>query len=93
MSNFNRHLEQVDETYLEHGRHALGFAANMFMGSLVCLVHAVCPFLFERTGSDIIRRLHEQMVVNRQRLTPKPRREAALAQPLEARAERSTTPV
>ena len=72
MNYFTRHLDSVDESYIQHGRHALGFAVLLFVGSLVCLVHAACPFLFERAGSDIIRRLHDRMVVNRHRLTPKP---------------------
>jgi hypothetical protein len=63
MNHFTRHLDRVDESYVQHG---------LFVGSLACLVHALCPFLFERAGSDIIRRLHDRMVVNRHRLTPKP---------------------
>ncbi|NIM74269.1 MAG: hypothetical protein GTO67_00170 [Gammaproteobacteria bacterium] len=82
MSYLGRHLDSVQESYLEHGRHALGFAAHMFVGSLACLAHALCPFLFERTGSDIIRRLHDRMVVNRHRLTPRPSRDCAPAGPL-----------
>ena len=93
MSYFKSHLRSVEETYLQHGRHALGFAVHMFAGSLACLVHAVCPFLFERTGSDIIRRLHERMVVNRHRLTPKPHDQAASAPGVEDRLKRSATPV
>ena len=71
MSYLKRHLRSVDESYVQHGRHALGFAAHLFVGSLACLLHAIFPFLFERTGSDIIQRLHDRMVVNRHRLTPK----------------------
>lgn len=78
MTFFTRHLDSVEETYFQHARHALGFAAGMFLGTLACLVHALVPFLFERTGSHIIRRLHERMVVNRHALTP-PR--AAVADP------------
>lgn len=70
MKYFSRHLDSVGEDYFQHARHALGFAAGMFLGSLACLAHAVFPFLFERTGSDVIRRLHDRMVVNRHRLTP-----------------------
>jgi len=70
MSYFTRHLDGVDERYLTHARHALGFSAYLFLGGVVCLVHAVLPFLFERSGSDIIRRLNDRMVVNRHRLTP-----------------------
>ena len=65
MSYFTRHLHSVDESYLEHARHALGFSAGLLVGGVVCLVHALLPFLFERTGSDIIRRLHGRMVENR----------------------------
>ena len=70
MKYFSRHLDSVGESYFQHARHAFGFAAGMFLGSLACLAHAVFPFLFERTGSDVIRRLHDRMVVNRPRLTP-----------------------
>lgn len=62
-----RHLDSVNETYLEHMGHAMGFAAVMAFGAVACFVHALLPFLFERTGSDCIRRLHERMVVNRGR--------------------------
>ena len=70
MKYFKKHLDSVGENYFQHLRHASGFAAHMFVGSLACLGHAIFPFLFARTGSDAIRRLHERMVVNRHRLTP-----------------------
>lgn len=70
MPNLTAHLDSVGETYLQHLRHAMGFSAVMFLGSLVCLVHALLPFLFERTGSNCIRTLHDRMVTNRHNLTP-----------------------
>jgi hypothetical protein len=69
MNYFNEHLDSVGESYFEHARHAASFAAAMFLGSLACLGHAIFPFLFVRTGSDVIRRLHERMVVNRHQLS------------------------
>ncbi len=72
MKYLTKHLDSVSESYLQHGRHASSFAASMFVGSLACLGHAIFPFLFERTGSDIIRCLHDRMVVNRLQLTPRP---------------------
>ena len=65
---FRRHPATVGETYLQHMGHAAGFGGWMALGALCCLVHAVLPFLFERTGSTIIARLNERMVVNRRRL-------------------------
>lgn len=86
MSYFTRHLDSVGEGYLEHARHALGFSAQLLVGGLVCLVHAVFPFLFERTGSDIIRGLHDRMVVNRRKASAQTRRS------LDALHESATAP-
>ena len=60
-----RHLESVDETYLEHFAHALSFAGTLTLAAVVCFVHALLPFLFERTGSTLITKLHDRMVINR----------------------------
>ena len=69
MRRFSAHLDEVGETYFEHAGHAASFSIAMIKGGLACLVHAALPFLFERTGSDIIRDLHDQMVENRSALT------------------------
>lgn len=68
---FTRHLESVDESYFEHCGHAMRFAATLAVAAVVCLVHALLPFLFERTGSQLIGKLHDRMVVNRTRKQPK----------------------
>lgn len=70
MSMFTRHLDEVGETYFQHLRHAGSFAITLFGAALACLVHALVPFAFEKTGSECIRRLHDRMVVNRHNLTP-----------------------
>jgi hypothetical protein len=66
---FNRlfldHPRSVGESYLEHQRRAFGFALALLAAALACLVHALVPGLFVRTGSESIRRLHDRMVVNR----------------------------
>lgn len=65
---FTKHPASVGESYAAHMVTALGFAAAMFVGALACCVHSFLPFLFERTGSSIIGRLHDRMVVNRARI-------------------------
>ena len=65
MNRLSNHLEEVGETYPQHLIKAAGFAATMLTGGFACLVHALFPFLFVRTGSDCIRRLHRVMVENR----------------------------
>lgn len=53
-----RHLDEVGETYGEHSGKAASFGLRMVGGGIACLIHAVFPFLFERAGSDTVRRLH-----------------------------------
>ena len=74
LEHFTQHPASVGESYLEHMRHAGGFALAMLAGGLACLVHAVLPFLCKKTASETIARLHERMVVNRLKAIPGPGR-------------------
>ncbi len=67
MKIFTRHPASVGENYLQHMGSALSFALSLLGACLVCLVHALLPFMFEKTGSRIIERLHARMVMNRHR--------------------------
>ncbi len=71
MRPLTAHLRHVDETYLQHMRHALSFAIWLLLAALACFMHALLPFLFEKSGSDIVCRMHERMVLNRHKLTPR----------------------
>lgn len=53
-----QHLEETGESYGEHFAVASGFGLKMIAGGLGCLVHAVLPFLCQRTGSDTVRGLN-----------------------------------
>lgn len=64
---FTDHPASVNESYLEHLAAAGRFAFWMQVAALACLLHALLPFLFIRTGSSIITRLHDRMVANRAR--------------------------
>ncbi|MDX1709620.1 MAG: DUF6356 family protein [Rhodovibrionaceae bacterium] len=76
---FTKHPASVDETYGEHMVMAASFGGRMFLASLACFVHAVFPFLFERTGSKAISELYERMVTNRHKATR--RAETSLGHP------------
>jgi hypothetical protein len=65
---FTQHPAAAGETYFAHLRTAAGFGFQMVFAGLACLVHALLPFLFVRTGSDCICRLHERMVARRRRV-------------------------
>jgi hypothetical protein len=62
---FTEHPATVGETYWQHLAHAAGFAFWMVVGGIACLLHAIFPFACVTTGSGIIRKLHDRMVVNR----------------------------
>jgi hypothetical protein len=64
---FTDHPRSVGETYVQHLASAGRFGGRMILAGLACLLHSVFPFLFVKTGSDAVRSLHDNMVVNRRR--------------------------
>ena len=58
---FTRHPHEVGETYLQHMAAAAAVGATMAGGAIACFVHAVFPFLFVRTGSGTIDKLHRRI--------------------------------
>lgn len=81
MKLLTAHLDEVGETYFQHFGHAVYFAVAMVVGGIACFVHAVFPFLFQKTGSQSIEALYDKMVVNRKNLTPSPRRSTSVLHP------------
>jgi len=67
---FVQHPAAVGETYLEHMAVAASFGWAMGKASCACFVHAIIPGFCEKTGSSIIRHLHDRMVTNRSPATP-----------------------
>lgn len=65
MDMFTKHPASVGETYFGHLGMALSFGVEMILVGLACLVHGIFPFLFEKTGSAAISRLHYRMVTHR----------------------------
>ena len=62
---FTAHPATAGESYLAHLFTAASFGLQMIAAGLACIVHALLPFLFVRTGSDCICRLHERMMARR----------------------------
>ena len=58
---FTQHPKEVGESYGEHFAAASSFGLKMIGGGLACLVHAVFPFWFERTGSRTTYELHRRL--------------------------------
>ena len=64
---FVEHPATVGESYTEHMGMAFSFGGRMLVAGLACLLHGLVPSVFKTTGSEAIRTLHDQMVVNRNR--------------------------
>jgi hypothetical protein len=59
---FTAHPHSVGESYPEHFQIATGVGLAMIASGFACLVHAVVPNLFQRTGSTTIKRLYALML-------------------------------
>lgn len=66
---FRAHPASVGESYFQHMAASFSFAAPMLLASFAALIHGLFPFLFVKTGSSIVSRLHDRMVANRSRTT------------------------
>jgi len=64
---FTDHPSSVDETYTEHMGSAWHFSCQLFIGAVLCSVHAILPFLLQDAASRRVKRLHEEMVTHRSR--------------------------
>ncbi|NNC72487.1 MAG: hypothetical protein HKN78_06370 [Sphingomonadaceae bacterium] len=60
-----QHLNDVGESYAQHFVAASGFGMRMTATGIACVLHAIFPFLFVQTGSEMVRRLHGEMVTKR----------------------------
>jgi len=64
---FTEHPESVGETYGEHLLRAWLFGGRMVLAGVACMVHALLPFLFVRTGSQAIEELNARMLATKHR--------------------------
>ena len=67
---FTEHPASVGESYWAHLLRASWFAGKMLLGAGACLVHAIFPFVFVKTGSQTITLLHTEMVTHRRVAPP-----------------------
>jgi hypothetical protein len=61
LAAFTRHPAAVGESYGEHFMFATAVGGRMVLAGLACLIHGLCPFLFERSGSRAIVDLHDRV--------------------------------
>ena len=57
-SLFTEHPASVDENYFQHMGVAFSFAGTLALAAGAAAVHAILPFMFEKTASQMIARLY-----------------------------------
>jgi len=58
------HLNEVNETYLQHIRIAFKIGFTMLETGFCCLIHGLIPGLFKKTGSNQIAKMYEMVSRN-----------------------------
>ncbi|WP_415920636.1 DUF6356 family protein [Tateyamaria sp. SN6-1] len=58
---FLDHPRSVDESYFAHAAFAGRFAMRLFAAAGAALIHAVIPCLFEKTASQMVSSMAEQL--------------------------------
>ena len=56
------HPAAVGESYGKHFLVAMGYAFRLILAGLCAMIHAVLPFLFERTASSAIKAMYADMI-------------------------------
>lgn len=59
---FTKHPHSLEETYFQHLFFALKFGVTMLLGGLACIMHAIFPFLFEKTGSNLLLKMTHNFI-------------------------------
>lgn len=57
---FTQHPHSINETYTEHLRYAGWMGLRMAGAGLACVIHSIFPFLFEKTGSNMLQSLSNE---------------------------------
>lgn len=71
MKLFTQHPASVNESYFQHLSMATIFGLKLLLASFACFLHAIFPFMCERTGSQVIAELNQRMVEKRQQKSVK----------------------
>ena len=55
MNIFTKHPTEVGESYLRHGFTAMRYAFTCLLLFVIAFIHAIFPFMFERTASNCVK--------------------------------------
>jgi hypothetical protein len=52
-----KHIKDNNTTYINHMKHAFTLSLKAGSASVILFIHAFIPFLFEKTGSNILKNI------------------------------------
>jgi len=58
---FIQHPNDVGESYMKHFVRATSYSLRILSIGVICFVHALIPYLFTYTTSNLIAKLHKQL--------------------------------
>ena len=58
---FTKHPNELGETYLQHGFSAMRYSLTSLFLFVIAFIHAILPFLFVRTASDVVCEMSKDM--------------------------------
>ena len=64
IKNSIEHLKEVNETYFQHMTIAFKIGFTMLVTGIFCLIHALIPGLFKKTGSNQIAKIYDMVSRN-----------------------------
>jgi len=56
-----KHLQKVNKNYFSHGWRAIRVSLTMIGVGLIGIIHAVFPFIFLKTVSNTVKKLHGEL--------------------------------
>ena len=59
INRLTHHLKESNLSYFSHMRRAFTLSLLLLCGTVASLVHAIIPFLFESTGTEMVKRANE----------------------------------
>ena len=61
MNIFTKHPTEVGESYLRHGFSSIRYAFTFLLLFVIAFIHAIFPFLFEKTASNVVSEMTKHM--------------------------------
>tara|TARA_B100001093_G_C26771367_1_gene990371 strand:+ start:1277 stop:1516 length:240 start_codon:yes stop_codon:yes gene_type:complete len=59
--SFTKHPNDNKMSYFKHMFHSLHFAVMLFVASIKAVIHAIFPFFFETSTTDVVKKINKMI--------------------------------